>query len=80
MWPIILKNCSMLGDAYKAQKNASIIYLGLVWKKISFCVCILIIIIIVTGHATIVPAATSTRKIRNVWISNIEILSVIKKK
>ena len=28
--PIILKNCSMLGDIYNAQKNASIIYLGLV--------------------------------------------------
>ena len=28
-WPIILKNCSMLGDTYNAQKNASIIYLGL---------------------------------------------------
>ena len=27
-WPIILKNCSMLGDTYNAQKNASIIYLG----------------------------------------------------
>ena len=29
-WPIILKNCSMLGDTYNAQKNASIIYLGLI--------------------------------------------------
>ena len=31
-WPIILKNCSMLGDTYNAQKNASIIYLGLLLK------------------------------------------------
>ncbi len=28
-WPIILKNCSMLGATYNAQKNASIIYLSL---------------------------------------------------
>ena len=28
-WPIILKYCSMLGDTYNTQKNASIIYLGL---------------------------------------------------
>ena len=28
-WPILFKNCSMLGDTYNAQKNASIIYLGL---------------------------------------------------
>ena len=32
-WPIILKNCSMLGDTYNAQKNASIIYLGLVKER-----------------------------------------------
>ena len=29
MWSILLKNCSMLDDIYNAQKNASIIYLGL---------------------------------------------------
>ncbi len=28
-WPIILKNCSMLGATYNAKKNASIIYLSL---------------------------------------------------
>ena len=34
-WPIILKSCSMLGDTYNAQKNASIIYLGLVTTTLS---------------------------------------------